>query len=284
MNELSQNKWDIEIYPKRSLFDVQIKEIWEYRNLLYMFIKRDIIVVYKQTILGPIWYLIQPVLTMLVFIVVFSNIAKIPTDGIPPPLFYLAGIVMWNYFAECFTHTSDTFYQNTALFGKVYFPRLIIPLAKTVSAVIKFLIQTLLFLSVLIFFMLKGSSVEPNSAIFLIPFFMLLMGGLGLGFGIIFSSLTTKYRDLKFLISFGVQLLMYATPVIYPMSAIPERYLFLIVWNPIAHIIEGFKYAFLGAGELSLMYMLYTTVFTIVVLGIGIIIFNKTEKNFLDTV
>ena len=284
MSELTQNKWDIEIYPKRGLFDINLRELWEYRDLLYMFVKRDIITVYKQTILGPLWYFIQPILTMFVFIVVFSNIAKIPTDGIPPPLFYLAGIVMWNYFADSFSQTSDTFYQNSALFGKVYFSRLILPVSKIISAMIKFLIQSLLFLSVYLYFYIRGANVQPNSAILLIPYFVLLMAGLGLGFGIIFSSLTTKYRDLKFLITFGVQLLMYASPVIYPMSVIPDEYRILIIWNPIAHLIEGFKYAFLGVGELTFIGILYTTIVTLLILFTGIIIFNKSEQNFIDTV
>ena len=284
MTKISTSQWDQVIKPKRSLFDIRFGELWNYRDLLFMFIKRDIVTLYKQTILGPIWFFIQPVLTMLVYIVVFSNIAKIPTDEIPPPVFYLAGIVMWNYFAECFGQTSDTFFQNASIFGKVYFPRLILPISKIISALIKYFIQLLLFLAVTLYFFIEGANIKPNGAILLIPFLVILMAGLGLGSGIIFSSLTTKYRDLKFLISFGVQLLMYATPVIYPMSIIPAEYRSLIMWNPIAHIIEAFKYAFLGTGELSSGGLLYASVFTLIILVAGVVIFVKTEENFADTI
>ena len=284
MQKEAPDKWDIVIYPSKRLFEINFREIWEYRDLLYMFIMRDIITVYKQTVFGPIWYFVEPMLTMLVYIIIFSNIAKIPTDSIPPPLFYLAGIIMWNYFADSFTQTSDTFYQNSAIFGKVYFPRLIIPIAKIISAMIKFFIQSLLFLSVYIYFLSKGLEPKVNLAILLVPYFLLLMAGLGLGFGIIFTSLTAKYRDLKFLITFGVQLLMYATPIIYPVSIIPEKYQLLILANPLAPLIEGFKYAFLGAGKLTLYGILYSSCFTVIVLMAGIFIFNKIQKNFIDTI
>ena len=284
MKNSSDNTWDLVITPRRNLLDVRFREIWEYRDLLYLFVKRDIVIVYKQTIFGPIWYFVQPLLTMIVYIIVFSNIARIPTDGIPPPVFYLAGIVMWNYFNECFMQTSDVFHQNSALFGKIYFPRIITPLSKVISGLIQFLIQSALFATVLSCYLYKGMDIHPDITIVLIPFLVLLMAGLGMGAGLVFSALTAKYRDLKFLITFGVQLLMYATPVIYPMSIIPEKYRVFIAWNPVAHIVEGFKYAVLGVGEISLASMLYTTIFTLVVFSIGIILFNKTEQTFADTV
>ena len=284
MNNPSETTWDLVITPRRNLFDIRFREIREYLDLLYLFVKRDIVIVYKQTIFGPIWYFIQPLMTMLVYIVVFSNIARIPTDGIPPPVFYLAGIVMWNYFNDCFRHTSDVFYQNSAIFGKIYFPRIITPLSKVISGLIQFLIQSGLFMLVLAWYLYRGVDLQLGLGIILIPYLVLLMAGLGMGAGLIFSALTAKYRDLKFLISFGMQLLMYATPVIYPMSIIPEKYRAFIIWNPMAHIIEGFKYAVLGIGEISFISMLYTTTVTLIVLVIGIIVFNKTEQTFADMV
>jgi lipopolysaccharide transport system permease protein len=284
MKNPSDTTWDLVITPQRSLFDIRISEILEYRDLLYLFVKRDIVIVYKQTIFGPIWYFIQPLLTMIVYIIVFSKIARIPTDGIPPPVFYLAGIVMWNYFNDCFIHTSDVFHQNSALFGKIYFPRIITPLSKVISGLIQFLIQSGLFTLVLVYYFYRGVDIQSAKAIVLIPYLVLLVAGLGMGTGLVFSALTAKYRDLKFLITFGMQLFMYATPVIYPMSIIPDKYKIFIVWNPMAHIIEGFKYAVLGVGEISFTAMLYTTTVTLIVFVIGVIIFNKTEQTFADTV
>ena len=279
-----ENTWDLVITPRRNLFDIRFREIWEYRDLLYLFVKRDIVIVYKQTIFGPIWYFVQPLLTMFVYIIVFSNIARIPTDGIPPPVFYLAGIVMWNYFNECFMQTSDVFHKNAALFGKIYFPRIITPISKVISGLIQFLIQSALLMLVLVYYLYNGVDIQPGTGILLIPCLVLLMACFGMGSGLIFSALTAKYRDLKFLITFGVQLLMYATPVIYPMSIIPDKYKALIAWNPLAHIIEGFKYVVLGVGEISFASMLYTMMITIFVLSVGIVIFNKTEQTFADTV
>ena len=280
----ARNDWDMIVQPKRHFLDLNFRELWDYRDLLLMFVKRDIVTVYKQTILGPIWYFAQPVMTMLVYIVVFGNIARIPTDGIPQPLFYLSGIIMWNFFAECFTQTSDTFSQNARIFGKVYFPRLIIPLSKVISSLIKFFIQLFLFLVIFFYFYFSDANIKPGIALLITPYLVILMAGLGLGAGIILSSLTTKYRDLKFLITFGIQLLMYGTPVIYPMSAIPDTYRAFITANPLSHILEGFKYGFLGAGNLTLTGILYTTLITFILLFAGIVIFNKTEQNFMDTV
>jgi lipopolysaccharide transport system permease protein len=276
--------WDLIIEPQQGLLDVNFKEIWDYRDLLFLFVKRDVVTVYKQTVLGPIWFFVQPIMTMLVYIVVFGNIAGIPTDGIPKPLFYLSGIIIWNYFSECFLKTSDTFTVNQDMFGKVYFPRLIMPLSKVVSGLIKFFIQFILFLVLYLYFLVDGVPVQLGFELLLVPYFIVLMALLGLGFGLIFTSMTTKYRDLKFLIQFGVQLLMYATPIIYPMSEIPEKIRYFIFFNPLSHIVEGFKLAFLGQGSLTISGLLYSSACTLIVLIVGILIFNKTEKTFVDTV
>lgn len=279
MNE----QWDLIIRPKRNMLDVDLKSLWYYRDLLKMFVKRDIVTIYKQTILGPIWFILQPIMTTAIYIVVFGRIANISTDGVPMLLFYLSGIIVWNYFSECFNITSKTFSENANIFGKVYFPRLIMPLSKIVSGLIKFVIQFVLFLAIFSFYLYKGQ-VQPNMNLLWIPYLVLLMALLGLGFGIIFTSLTSRYRDLNFLLSFGIQLLMYATPVIYPVSTIPEKYKAYIMANPMTPIIETFKNAFLGSGHASLSGIFYATIFTLVVLTMGIIVFNKTEKSFIDTV
>ncbi|MCG8477319.1 MAG: ABC transporter permease [Cytophagales bacterium] len=279
-----QEQWDLVIRPQSHLLDINFRDIWRYRDLIYMFVKRDIVTVYKQTILGPVWFFVQPVMTMLVYVLVFGNIAKISTDGIPQPLFYLAGIIMWNYFAECFNQTSDTFTQNASIFGKVYFPRLVVPISKVISGLIKYFIQFALFLAVYLYFYFTRTDIHPNEIILLLPVLVLLMAGQGLGFGIIFSSMTTKYRDLKFLITFGIQLFMYATPIIYPMSALGEKMRYYMSFNPMAHLIEAFKYAFLGSGQFTWGGIGYAAGFTAVVLALGIVIFNKVEKSFMDTV
>ncbi len=281
---MKKEDWDLIIKPRRSILEVDLKAIWEYRDLLTMFVKRDIVVVYKQTILGPIWFFLQPFMTTLIYIVVFGHIAKISTDGIPMILFYLSGVIIWNYFSECFNITAKTFTENANLFGKVYFPRLIMPLSKVISGLIKFGIQFVLFLFIYLYYFLNTQQIQPTTNLLLVPFLILLMAMLGLGFGIIFTSLTTKYRDLNFLISFGVQLLMYATPIIYPVSSIPEKYKIYILANPMTHIIETFKNAFLGTGYITFSGILYASLFTFSVLLLGILIFNKTEQNFIDTV
>lgn len=277
--------WDLTIRPKRSLLDIDLKALWHYRDLLMLFVRRDIVSVYQQTILGPIWFFLQPILTTITFVVIFGNIAKLSTDGIPSILFYLSGIVLWNYFADCLNKTSETFIANAAIFGKVYFPRLIIPLSIIVSNLIKMGIQFVLFLGFWLYFLFKeGSVVQVNSIALLFPFLLLLMAGYGLSFGIIISSLTTKYRDLKFLIGFGVQLLMYASPVVYPLSTVPEKYQWILLLNPMTSIIETFKYGFLGAGIYNPLWLLYNFLGMIFFLIIGVLIFNKVEKTFMDTV
>lgn len=287
MNEnvmTTQETWDIVIRPKRHLLDIDLQELWEHRDLLMMFVTRDIVTVYKQTILGPVWFFVQPIMTTLIYIVVFGKIANISTDGIPQQLFYLSGILMWNYFAECLNQTADTFVQNANLFGKVYFPRLIVPLSKVLSGLIKFGIQLVLFLGVYAYVLFRNPHVRPTLWLLLFPFFVLLMAAMGLAFGIIFTSLTTKYRDLKFLMQFGVQLLMYASPVIYPISMLSDNLRRIMLLNPLAYVLEGFKYAFLGAGVHTWNGLAYVTLFTAVILALGIVIFNKTEQNFMDTV
>ena len=272
------------ITPRNKLFDLRLRDIWKFRDLLMLFVHRDFVAFYKQTILGPLWFFIQPLLTTLVYTVIFGNIAKISTDGLPPVLFYLAGITSWNYFAQCFTKTSNSFTLNANIFGKVYFPRVIVPLSNIITNLIAFGIQFLLFVVVLAYFWFAGYDVQPNAYVFMFPFLIVMLGILGLGFGMFTSALTTKYRDLQFLVTFGIQLLMYATPVIYPMSTIPEKYKWFIMANPMSSIVEAFRYSFLGVGNLDFYGLGYSLAFTISIFVIGLIIFNRTEKNFMDTV
>lgn len=285
MSITKKKRFSNEIKPQSALFDLKLREVWRYRDLVKMFVKRDIVTLYKQTILGPLWYLIQPVLTTIVFTVIFSKVAKISTDGLPPMLFYLAGVTAWNYFAESFKNTADTFKKNENIFGKVYFPRIVMPLSIVISGLLKFGIQLLLFIGFILYFRFQDVNILPIwNTMWVLPFLLLMMGFLGLGFGMIISSLTTKYRDLVFLIQFGIQLLMYTTPVIYPLSTIPEKYRWVIEANPVSSIIETFRYIFLGEGTFSWNSLLYSTVFTLVLMFIAIIVFNRTEKNFMDTV
>jgi lipopolysaccharide transport system permease protein len=282
--ELENEQWDMIIEPKRGLFDLRLGELWRYKDLVMLFVRRDFVSVYKQTILGPLWYLIQPILTTLMFTVIFGQIASLPTDGLPQFLFYMSGTVIWSYFAECLNKSSNTFVHNSNLFGKVYFPRLAVPVSILISNLITFLIQLALLVVFIIFFMMSGSTVKPNIWLIFVPVLVLMMAGLGLGIGIIISSLTTKYRDLRFLVTFGVQLLMYATPVIYPVSSIPERFRPLILANPMTSIVETFRYAFLGAGTVNFGQLSYSFLFMLVVVSLGIVIFNRVEQTFMDTV
>jgi lipopolysaccharide transport system permease protein len=283
-NTLEDTNWDMLIEPQRGLFELRLGELWRYKDLVMLFVRRDFVSVYKQTILGPLWYLIQPVLTTIMFTVIFGQIASLPTDGLPQFLFYLSGTVIWTYFADCLNKTSNTFVQNSSLFGKVYFPRLAVPVSILISNLITFLIQLALFVVFVLFFMMSGSTVQPNIWLLFVPVLVLMMAGLGLGLGIIISSLTTKYRDLRFLVTFGVQLMMYATPVIYPISSVPERFRPLILANPVTPIVETFRYAFLGAGTVDLGHLLYSFIFMLVVVSLGTVIFNRVEQTFMDTV
>ncbi len=284
-SETNNENWDLVIKPKSALLSLNFKDLWLYRDLLFLLVRRDIVSFYKQTILGPLWFLIQPLFTTFIFAVIFGNLAKISTDGLPQVLFYMTGIIAWNYFSECLLKTSTIFKDNAPIFGKVYFPRFIMPLSIVISNLFRFGIQLiLLLLTYIYFYCFKDFSFHFSLSLLLIPLFILLMAFLGLGFGMIISSLTTKYRDLAFLVSFGVQLLMYATPIIYPLSAAPEKYKTIIALNPMASIVEGFRFCLLGKGEISLNSIIYVCVFTIVTLFIGLLIFNKVEKDFMDTV
>ena len=273
------------IRPVSGWFDLHLGDLWRYRDLITLFVRRDFVAIYKQTILGPLWYLIQPLLTTVVFTVIFGRVARIPTDGLPPALFYLAGLTPWNYFAGCLTKTSNTFISNATIFGKVYFPRLAVPLSIVISGLIGFVIQVALFLGFLAFYAVKGTALAVNPLLLLfLPLLMIQVAALGLGFGIIVSSLTTKYRDLSFLISFGVQLWMYATPIVYPSSRIPERWLWLISLNPMTPVVELFRYAFLGTGTIHPWQVGLSLAITLLVLCCGIVLFSRVEKSFMDSV
>lgn len=282
---MQEEHWDLIIKPKSNLFDINLKEVWQYRDLLWMFIKRDFAAQYKQTLLGPLWHFIQPLFTTLVFVVVFSNIAAISTDGLPPLLFYLSGITIWNYFSSCLISTSNTFVSNAYIFGKVYFPRLVMPISVVLSNMVKFGIQLLLLMIVMFWYAIQGRIVDISFVAFFIPVLLLMMAGMGLGLGIIISSLTTKYRDFTVLVTFGVQLLMYATPVVYPMSVVQNAQLkFWLSINPLTPMVEAFRYALLGVGTFDSMQLLYTGIFIVVILVFGLLLFGKVEKTFMDTV
>jgi len=281
----NEEHWDMVIKPTSGWLDLHLVDIWYFRDLLWMFVKRDIVSVYKQTILGPLWFIIQPILTTIMFMVIFKNVAKIPTANVPSILFYMSGLTVWNYFATCINKTAGTFTLNANIFGKVYFPRLIMPLSNVISNLIAFGIQLgLLILIMLYYIIFKGFSFHFNQYLLLLPVVLILLAGLGLGVGIIISSLTTKYRDLSFLVTFGVQLMMYATPVIYPLSYITGKYRIFILANPVTPLIEIFRLSLLGAGTFSAYQLLYSTIFTAASLCIGIIVFNRVEKSFMDTV
>lgn len=286
---LEDQPWLYEIAPKQGLVAFNFEEIWRYRDLLLLFVKRDIVTYYKQTILGPLWFLIQPLLTSVVQFIIFNQIAQIESDGINYFLFALAGNTLWFYFADCFKSTSETFRTNQNIFGKVYFPRVIVPMSVTISNLLKFGIQFLFFLCVLAYFIYHGKAPLPNWEVIFTPILLLLMALLSLGFGMIISSMTTKYRDLSFLVGFGIQLYMYLTPVVYPASLAvkklkPHGYENLVYLNPLTSIFEFFKYSFLGSGEFTLFGIVYSIIFSIAIFLIGLIIFNKTERNFIDTV
>lgn len=276
--------WTTIIKPKTGWFDIDVRELWQYRDLTMLFVRRDFVQFYKQTILGPLWFFLQPFFTTVVFTVVFGNIAKIPTDGIPPMLFYLAGTITWTYFSTCLTKTSDTFIANASIFGKVYFPRLTVPISVVITNMITFGLQFLFFLGFLLYFMIIGAPVFVSWYVLLLPVLLLMMAALGLGMGIIVSALTTKYRDLRFVVQFGVQLFMYATPVVYPMSEVPAKYVPLLLVNPMTAIVETFRFSFLGAGSFEWSYLGYSALIIAVILAIGVVLFSRVEKTFMDTV
>ena len=280
----NQQSWTEEIKSQNTLFSINFKEVWHYRDLLLMLVKRDYVTFYKQTILGPIWFFIQPLMTTVVYLVLFGQIAKLSTDGAPQIAFYLAGITVWNYFSEALTKTSTVFKDNANLFGKVYFPRLIMPLAIVCSGLMKFAIQFGLFIFVVLYFTFINPKIEPNLWVLITPFLVLLMATFALGLGMIFSSLTTKYKDLVFLLTFGIQLFMYATPVVYPTSAMPTKFSWLLHINPLTGIFECFRYAYLGTGSFHPIDLLVSTILIGLLFFIGIVIYNKVEKSFMDTV
>ena len=292
MSQTTENEnWTTVIKPRNGLFEVNLKEIWDYRDLLTLFVKRTITVQYKQTILGPLWWIIQPALTVIMYMVVFGGIAGIPTDGVPQPLFYLGGVCMWQYFSSCLTSTSNTFVSNAGIFGKVYFPRLIMPLSTVTSNLVRFGIQLLLFVIVYVYYAIIGQAPTPNWYLLLAPLLVVMMAFLALGFGIIISSMTTKYRDLQILFSFMVQLWMYATPIVYPLSRVAGKQKFgfdvadIMCLNPVTPVIETFKYGALGAGEfVGWGWLAYSFVVMIILLALGILIFNRVQKSFMDTV
>lgn len=287
MSELVQENWDTEITANNHPLDFKFKDVWHYRDLLWLLVHRDFVSFYKQTILGPLWFFIQPLFTTIIYTFIFGNLAAIPTDGLPQPLFYLAGITAWNYFADCLSKTSTVFTTNAGLFGKVYFPRLIVPLSIVVSNLIRFGVQLALFFLMMAIYAVKGAHIAPNAYLLLFPFLLLLMAMLGLGLGMIISAMTTKYRDLSFLVSFGIQLMMYLTTVIYPLSVVKSKYphyQWLVEYNPMTSIIEAFRYGFLGQGTFTFLSLAITTGITVLIMLTGIMVFNRVERTFIDTV
>lgn len=279
--------WLFEITPKNKLFSLNLKEVWQYRDLLMLFVKRDVITVYKQTILGPLWYLIQPLFTSVIFTLIFNNVANISTGTVPPFLFNLAGITIWNYFTACFSGTSNTFSSNAGIFGKVYFPRLIMPLSVVISNLVRFGIQLFIFTAFYIYYYSQGAAISPNKYLLLFPVMVMLMGMLGLGLGMIISAMVTKYRDLNILIGFGIQLLMYISAVMYPVSFFIEKlpkYAWVVKYNPLSFIIESVRHMLLNTGVFDMGMFVYTLITATIVLFLGILIFNRAEKNFIDTI
>ena len=283
-NTTTEYDWDLILYPQRAWWDLRLDELWRYRDLIRLLVWRDFVAYYKQTILGPLWYIIQPILTTLVFTVIFGNVAKLSTDGLPPFLFYMAGNTVWSYFSVCLTATSNTFTANANIFGKVYFPRLCVPVSVVISNLISFFIRLIMFMLFWAYFLWSGADLNPNLWLLSLPVLVLLMAVMGLGLGIIISSLTTKYRDLQQLVTFGVALLMYATPVIYPFSTLEGVWRCVILANPMTPIIEVFRLAFLGVSGIDPIWLLYSFGFTVVVFLVGALIFNRVETNFMDTV
>lgn len=281
---VDDKQWDMIIRPKTGLFDIDLRELWSYRDLIGMFVKRDFVSLYKQTILGPLWYIIQPLFTTLVFTIIFGRVAKIPTDGLPPFLFYMAGNVMWSYFATTLIATAGTFNTNARIFGKVYFPRLTVPVATVIVNLLQFLIQFCLFFGFYIYFIAKGAPIFPTFAVVGLPILLLQMALLSFGLGILLSSITTKYKDLKFAMAFLIQLWMYGTPVVYPLSQIPEWLLPYYVLNPMVAIVESFRYAFLGTSVIQIQHICLSWIVTLALLFVGVLIFSKIEKTFMDTV
>ncbi|MGM5630107.1 ABC transporter permease [Apibacter raozihei] len=286
-NTLKNNKeeqvWTDEISSKHSLLDLNLNEVWRYRDLIYMLVKKDFITSFKQTILGPIWFFVNPILTTLMYIIIFGRVAGLSTDGAPMLAFYLAGVTLWNYFSSCLNSTSNVFVGNAVVFGKVYFPRLVMPISIVLSNLMRFFVQYILFIVIVLYYYFEGQ-IQPNLWILFTPFLILLMAAFAMGVGMIFSSMTTKYKDLSMLLGFGVSLYMYLTPVIVPISSFPKKYKWLMDINPLTGIFECFKYGYLGVGEFDTGMLLYSTLVIFIIFFIGIIVFNKVQKSFMDTV
>ena len=278
------DEWTLVIKPRKRWLDLNLNALWRYRDLYRMYVRRDIVTEYKQTILGPLWYLIQPLLTTIIYMFVFGGLAGISTDGAPQPLFYMSGIMLWNYFSNCFNRSCDVFTANAGVFGKVWFPRLVVPLSALTSNLLKMFIQLGLFVVMYIGYLVTGTSLHINGAIFLFPFLVLLLALHAMSWGLIVSSLTTKYHDLKYLVTFGLQLFMYATPIIYPLSVASDKYRHLLELNPLTSIFEAFKYSCLDCGTLSWGGLLYSTIFMLIMLFFSVIVFTRVERNFMDTV
>ncbi len=284
MQSQTNNEWTEVIRPVRPWYNINISELWKYRDLIMIFVRRDFVSAYKQTVLGPLWFLIQPLITTLIFTLIFSRVAHVSTNNVPSTLFYLTGLTAWGYFAGNFGKTSGTFFINAGVFGKVYFPRLTVPVSGIISSLITFGFQFLLLICFWIYHYVNGANIFLSIYVLMIPFLLLIMALMSMGMGMIITSLTTKYKDLQFLVSFGVQLMMYATPIIYPLSIIPDKYKIYIWLNPMTSVIETFKFAMLGTGSFSWTFLGYSSVFTLVILAIGIVIFNKVEQRFIDTI
>lgn len=284
MPDTDNQNWDFLIKPKTGWLDINLGELYRYRDLVYLFVKRDFVTFYKQTILGPIWYIIQPLVNTVVFTIIFGKLANISTDGTPQFLFYMAGTIVWGYFATCLQTTSDTFVKNAQIFGKVYFPRLAVPIANVIFSLLQFGIQFIIFLGFLLYFMWQGAEVSPNALIFTMPLILLQMAVMGLGFGILISSLTAKYRDLTFVMAFAIQIWMYATPIVYPLSIVPEKYRIFAALNPMTSVVESFRAAFLGTSSIELVHIVISVTITLLVFIAGVIMFSRIEKTFMDTV
>ena len=281
--KVTEEAWDSVIQSQTALFDLKLKELWHYRDLLVLFVRRDFVTVYKQTILGPLWFFIQPILTTITFTIIFGNIAQLSTEDAPKEVFYMAGITLWNYFSSCLTGVSGVFNTNASIFGKVYFPRLIMPLTIVISNLMKFGVQFIMFIVFVLYFYFKGS-IQPNNWIVLTPVIVVLMAVISMGIGLILSAMTTKYKDLNQLISFVIQLFMYITPVIYPSSSIPKNYQWIGQLNPLASLFDYMRFAYLGVGDFNMSMLVYPTIFSVVILAIGVVVFNKVQKTFMDTV
>lgn len=277
-------EWTMEIHSRSGWFNIDLAELWRYRDLIILFVRREFVAVYKQTILGPVWFLLPPLFTAIVFAIIFGSIARIPTDGQPPVLFYLAGIIAWTYFSNCMTATSNTFIANSGIFGKVYFPRLVIPVSIVIVNIFSFLIQFGLFLIIYLYYLISGAPISPNIWLCLVPFLLIQMAALGLGMGILVSSLTTRYRDLTFALGCGIQLWMYATPIVYPLSQVPHQWIWLISLNPMTAVVESFRFAFLGSGMIQSWQIVLSLIITAFILFLGILFFSKVERSFMDTV